>query len=481
MRVAAGLVLALACLAVAGCGLTGGGEGGTDADQGLRLHPENPRYLSFRGKPTVLITSGEHYGAVVNADFDFVPYLDELARYGFNLTRVFSGSYIEPGRPPTRGSPEAWFLGYQNTLAPRQGRLVSPWRRSDEPKRGGGKKFDLAQWNPRYFERLKRFVEEAERRGIVVELVLFSALYESATWRASPFYAENNVNGVGGAGPGAVYTLDNGGVLEFQDAFVRKLVAELRSYDNIYFEVINEGWAEPAPASDEWQDHIIETIADADAGSPQRHLIARNYRHDTGPIDDPHPMVSIFNFHYQRDIGEYGNLEGVLSFDETGLQGTGDRPYRTDGWFFMLSGGGIYSNLDWSFTPRRETGRGGLPAGAPGGGGPSLRRSLGALKRFLERFDLPQLSPSPETVIGAAAGASTRALADPGDAYAIYVEGGRPGPLLLDIAAGRYRVEWVDTRDGSVVKREQLEHAGSQMRLIPPSFTHDIALAIEAE
>jgi hypothetical protein len=27
----------------------------------LALHPENPRYL-FRGKPTVLVTSGEHYG-----------------------------------------------------------------------------------------------------------------------------------------------------------------------------------------------------------------------------------------------------------------------------------------------------------------------------------------------------------------------------------------------------------------------------------
>jgi hypothetical protein len=30
----------------------------------LALHPDNPRYFLFRGEPTVLVTSGEHYGAV---------------------------------------------------------------------------------------------------------------------------------------------------------------------------------------------------------------------------------------------------------------------------------------------------------------------------------------------------------------------------------------------------------------------------------
>jgi hypothetical protein len=477
---ASSLLLAVACLATAGCGLTGNGGDGDEAIQGLRLYPENPRYLEFRGEPTVLITSGEHYGAVVNADFNFVRYLGELEQYGFNLTRLFSGSYIEPGAPTPSG-PVGWAIGYDNTLAPRPGRFVSPWARSDERRRGGGRKFDLAKWNPAYFERLKRFVEEASRRGVVVELVLFSALYESSRWRASPFNSENNVNGVGAIEPSRLYTLDNGDVLEFQESLVRKLVTELRSFDNVYYEVINEGWAEPAPAADEWQDHIIKTIQEADSASPYPHLIARNYRHDTGRISEPHPAVSIFNFHYQRDVSRYGNLEGVLSFDETGLQGTGDRPYRTDGWLFMLSGGGIYSNLDFSFTPESEDGSGELPAGAPAGGGPSLRRSLAVLKRFLERFELPQLSPSPETVISAPPGVTTRALSDPGTGYAIYLAGGRPGPLVLDVAAGRYRAEWVDTSDGRVKQREEFDHAGSQLRLIPPSYEDDIALAIEAE
>jgi len=37
----------------------------------ISLHPENPHYFSYKGKPTVLITSGEHYGAVMNRDFDY--------------------------------------------------------------------------------------------------------------------------------------------------------------------------------------------------------------------------------------------------------------------------------------------------------------------------------------------------------------------------------------------------------------------------
>lgn len=48
----------------------------------MALHPDNQRYFLFRGEPTVLVTSGEHYGAVLNRDFDYVRYLDALGRTG---------------------------------------------------------------------------------------------------------------------------------------------------------------------------------------------------------------------------------------------------------------------------------------------------------------------------------------------------------------------------------------------------------------
>src|SRR5438094_7974335 len=68
------------------------------ADAPISLHPDNPHYLLFRGKPTILIGSTEHYGAVLNGDFDYVPYLEELAARKLNVTRTFSGVYGElPG------------------------------------------------------------------------------------------------------------------------------------------------------------------------------------------------------------------------------------------------------------------------------------------------------------------------------------------------------------------------------------------------
>ncbi|MCJ7504532.1 MAG: hypothetical protein MUP80_15950, partial [Acidobacteriia bacterium] len=96
------------------------GETGTGP---IGLHPENPHYFIFQGKPTVLITSAEHYGAVVNKDFDYLAYFDELKSYGLNYTRIYPGFLFEP-----QGK-----FGNGNTLGPKPGSLVLPWARSKEP------------------------------------------------------------------------------------------------------------------------------------------------------------------------------------------------------------------------------------------------------------------------------------------------------------------------------------------------------------
>src|SRR3954465_15000284 len=95
------------------------------ADAPIALHRDNPHYLLFRGKPTILLGSTEHYGAVLNGDFDYVPYLEELAAKKLNLTRTFSGVYRElPGT----------FNITENTLAPKTAeKFICPWSRSDTP------------------------------------------------------------------------------------------------------------------------------------------------------------------------------------------------------------------------------------------------------------------------------------------------------------------------------------------------------------
>ena len=87
------------------------------AAEPLSKHRNNPSYLSFRGKATILVGSGEHYGAVLNPDFDQRKYLDTLAADGLDLTRLFVGTYYEkPGD----------FGIAANTVAPAPGRALVP-------------------------------------------------------------------------------------------------------------------------------------------------------------------------------------------------------------------------------------------------------------------------------------------------------------------------------------------------------------------
>ena len=451
------------------------------ADPALALNPANPHYLLFRGRPTVLITSGEHYGAVLNRDFDYTAYLDELRAAGLNLTRTFSGTYREvPGS----------FQIHENTLAPAPDHFVSPWARSTQAgAHDGGNKFDLTAWNPAYFDRLHDFIARASERGIVVELSLFCTLYNDDLWAVNPQNAANNVNGVGKVGREHVYTLDNGGLLAVQDAFVRKIAAELKNADNVYFEICNEPYF--AGVSSQWQDHIAATLADAEKKMPAKHLIARNIANGRQKIERPNPVVSIFNFHYATPpdtIAFNFGLQCPLADDETGFRGKDDVTYRTEGWEFMLAGGAIYSSLDYSFTCAHPDGTAEITT-SPGGGSPALRRQLGVLRAFLDSFDLVKMKPAAGAIKGRvtvplagdpAQGAVTvHALADPGTAYAIYIHGGTHAQLALDLPAGTYLAEWINTRSGHVDRSQRFDHAGGDHMLTSPEYADDVALRLK--
>ena len=119
-------------------------------------------------------------------------------------------------------------------------KLICPWARSETPGyANGGNKLDLTKWDGDYFKRLRGFVAEAGKRGVVVELVLFCPFYKDDMWRLSPMNAANNVNGVGRMKRTEAYTLKDPKLLAVQDAMVRKIVEELKDFDNLYYEICN--------------------------------------------------------------------------------------------------------------------------------------------------------------------------------------------------------------------------------------------------
>lgn len=452
--------------------------------QPLRLHPENPHYFFFAGRPAVLVTSGEHYGAVLNRDFDYVRYLDTLRADHLNLTRTFSGSYREvPGN----------FAIASNTLAPAPGKFIAPWWQRDG-------KFDLRKWDDAYFARLKDFVTYAGRSGVVVELVLFCPLYEDSMWSVSPMNVRNNVNGIGDVARTDVLALKDAHLTEVQDAMVRKIVSELRGFDNLYYEICNEPYFQGVTLA--WQEHISKVIAETEAGSAKKHLIAQNWANGSAVIDRPNPLVSLFNFHYSRppaSVAMNRKLNCAIGNNETGFDGAADATYRIQGWDFLMAGGALYNNLDYSFTVGREDGTFTPPPATPGGGSAALRRQLRYLRAFFDAIPFWRMQDAAEGTVRGPENASVHVLEDPGKLYAVYihhglaVKDGRPRfrvdaaamsrQITLQLPRGTYTANWRDTHSGLDVKVEKFAVAGpgQEVRLTSPAYAEDIALTVRAE
>jgi hypothetical protein len=463
----------------------------------IRLDPHNSHYLEYKGKTIALITSGEHYGSVINSDFDSRTYLKTLQADGLNYTRIFGGSYVEV--------PGTSFGIKRNTLAPAPRKLILPWARSSEPGyAGGGNKFDLAQWDPEYFRRLHEFLTEAEQHGIVVEISLFSSQYGDAQWKVSPFNSANNVNHTEVTAYKDVNTLNNGNVLAIQEQYVRKLVHEANAHPNVIFEIQNEPWSDHPvltdvvnpylfpPSRDQypnsievadeasvaWQGRVAEWITSEEGSMPNKHVIAQCYSNFRLPVRSVVPGINVINFHYAYPEAAELNrgLGKAIAYDETGFLSRSDDAYRRQAWNFMLAGGSIFDGLDYSFTVDHPDGTDTEPNG-PGGGSPAFRKQLGILQAFLSAFPLAEMAPDHQTVIHAD-GVTPHALAGMSGKYAIYLDGNGPTKLSLHLPPGSYQGEWINTVTGEHVAVPAFKSSGADTNLTSPSFANGIALRL---
>lgn len=435
-------------------------------DGPIQLHPENQHYFLYRGKPMVLVTSAEHYGAVLNLDFDYSTYLRTLSEAGMNYTRIFTGSYFEIAG-------ESFGIQH-NTLAPERHRISTPWSLVITDVSGEAR-YDLSVWNKAYFERLRDFISTAASYDIIVEVTLFSSIYRDEHWDICPQNPANNINMDEVINRFDAQTLNNGDLLSYQVRFVRKMVEELNEFDNFFFELQNEPWSDhPVPAynivnkedlrigdwsykadfadgaSMDWQEHLASVIVEEENGLSKKHMIAQNYTNFRAPIPEVSDHISILNFHYAWPEAASWNYQynRVLGFDESGFAGPGDQVYRRQAWQFMLSGGGLFNNLDYSFYAGHEDGMG--KNEAPGGGSRTLRSQLKILSDFMHSFDLPALFPDRSSVISCP-GLIPYVLADKKGSYAVFLRAVGTGQSTLQIATGEgtFLVQMLNTLTGT--------------------------------
>ncbi len=461
-------------LLIAGCNVS-------DTVVPLILHPENPHYFMFRGKPAILIGSTEHYGAVMNLDFDYVKYFDELAASGLNITRTFTGVYVEP---------EGAFGIKRNTLAPAPERFICPWARSSEAGyANGGNKFNLSEWDEAYFLRLKDFIKEAGKRNIVVELDLFSNFYDTIQWKLSPLYHKNNINGIGRLEDHKeVLSLRHPEMIDVQEKMVRKIITELKDFDNLYYEMCNEPYFGDTIALRQWEDHMTGVVAESERSFRYKHLISNNIANRKKLVPELRDNVSIYNFHYAKPpltVAMNYHLGRVIGDNETGFNGIEDETYRIEAWNFILAGGGLFNHLDYSFAAGHEDGSFIIEEGQPGGGGRTLRNQFRILAEFMQSLNYIDMKPVSDEVKWSSDPnlRSVYGLTGKDGSMALYLnsnntEAGISG-LDVNLPPGSYNLAWFDTKDGSVTHAYINGHIGGWVTVNSPVYSIDIAVKIE--
>jgi len=338
----------------------------------------------------------------------------------------------------------------------------------------------------------------------MVEVTLFSSIYAPMFWERCPFYLLNNVNGVGDLPHRRVNTLYNGRLQEFQEAFVRRLVKELNAFDHIFYEVQNEPWADNPclvayvneedeqvhtrpwqksvevanGLSSDWQAWIVSLIRDEESGLGKKHLIAQNICNFQHQLEHLPEGVSILNFHYALPPAVQQNLDlgGVIGLDETGFMPQVDSLYIQQAWRIILSGAGLYNNLDYSYTTAYPAGDWPIAKGNPGWGGPLFREKLSYLVSAMKEIPFQSMECTADFFEGAQ-GLRQYGLHQGMDQALIFLEGHRGQELRNLHFKGLYELSFLDVDSG--VRQVEIRELDENSRLSPPFGGKAFALGIK--
>jgi len=475
----------------------------------IQLHPENPKYFLFRGKPLVLVSASEHYGSVLNRAFDFEKYLKDAARHKMTMTRTFLlyrelQSARNPSSPCKPESPD----------------FIAPFPRTGPGKaRDGEPIYDLDQWNPEYFDRLHRFLDSASAKGIVVELTLFSNTYADNIWALNPFRAKNNKQGIGNIEWPEYISMRDKEVLRRQESYARKIIQETSQYDNIYYEICNEpggGVAGHVSADevDQWQEYIARAVRDEMHRLGRVHLISgqqafhyeqrffpydKSFSGDLLDIVNVHPLPNTSYRGTAYQLGNFMSKELMLAefaaftravfaekkpvvHDEDNAASlyrdtAGWTIHRKRAWTALLNGA-HYDYIDFSITVGSEAG---TPASRA-----AIRSWMQHLSEFMRSFDFIHARPATKWIVKKPEHVVVSGLAVADRDYIAYLADDREltspdagqalgGKLELALPAGRFAVSLYSPESGEYAPAMAIEGGRTvDLDLLP--FRQDIVV-----
>ncbi|MBI5684812.1 MAG: hypothetical protein HZC54_07010 [Verrucomicrobia bacterium] len=426
----------------------------------LRVHPQNPRYFTDGSGKAVYLTGAHTWNSLVDMGrsepperFDFDAYLDFLQQHDHNFIRLW-----------------AWDSTVWRTQANQKlGKVFVhnvaplPWIRTGPGKAIDGKpKFDLTKFDPAYFERLRTRVGAAGRRGIYVSVMLFegwglmhgnrrrSLAPEGWAWRAHPFHASNNVNGInadtdGDGITGEVHRLGNKAANEQQAAYIRKVVDTVNDLDNVLYEVINEG------GNKDWDWWVVNTVRDYERAKPKQHPIGitghgaeRLASMSASPADWISPGR---NDGYGEDPPAWDGRK-VSLLDTDHIWGCGGTVAWV--WKSFLRG---HNPLFMDPYDGSVLGTPGDPRWKP------IRRAMGQTRRFAERVNLAAMKPQDRLAL---TGYCLAHAAATGAEYLVYLPAA--GEVTVDLSAspGKLAVEWFNPAQDKSTSGGEVEGGASR-------------------
>jgi hypothetical protein len=444
----------------------------------LRVSSANTRYFED-GTGRIVYLTGSHtwsnFKEFGNSDpprtFNYSEYLDFLGRYHHNFVRL-------------------WTLEAFKALYNGKARYATvwPWPRIGSGSALDGKpRFDLSQFSPEYFDRLRSRVVSAGERGIYVAIMLFNGYAvqtSDAPWRwdGHPFNERNNVNGIGrgltSENAHLIHTLSFPAITAIQEAYVKKVVDTVSDLDNVLYEIANESGS----YSTEWQYHLIRLIKSYEASKAKQHPVGMTFQF--GPV---HRGTNETLFESPADWISPGPDNG---YKEDPPAADGAKVIISDTDHLWGVGG------DWTWVWKSFT-RGLNPIYMDSYGEPdfpphdeSARKAMGDTLMYAKKMDLRKVTPHGELV------STGYALANPGSEYLIYAPAerrtmlpwldksglstglhwlrtklGLADSITVDLTgfSGIFHVEWFNPRTGDTVRGETTT-GGARQTMVSPFF-----------
>jgi hypothetical protein len=237
----------------------------------LRGNPANTRYFTD-GSGKAIYLAGSHVWSNLTdrgtlnppqVAFDYPVYIQWMVAHNFNFMRLWASELTDCGNGPKADVDEG---------------IVAPptrWMRTGPGYANDGRlKYDLAQFDQSYFDRMRARTIMAGENGIYVSVMLFNGFefqFETNEKDGDPFRDVNNINNISCPGncpadsaqmPDAVWSVEK--------AYIRKVIDTVNDLDNVLYEVSNES---QSPFADTWEANVISYIKQYEATKPKHHPV----------------------------------------------------------------------------------------------------------------------------------------------------------------------------------------------------------------